>query len=105
MRWNFAYFLLKAIINGIGVSRRVLSFPSLSSNLSLLELSIIFFVVFLVSFAFFKLDEINAKKMNYTINELAKERTDYVFIEINPSFVLSIKDNKVNNVSCLMMIV
>lgn len=66
-------------------------------------LGVLILVLLFLSYCFVrnKLDEMNTKKINNTINELAKERTDYVFIEINPSFVLSIKDNKVNNVSCL----
>ena len=43
----------------------------------------------------------NTKKMNNTINELSKDKVDYVFIEINPSFVLTIKENKVNDAACL----
>ena len=39
--------------------------------------------------------------MNNVINEISKDRIDYVFIEINPSFVLTIKENEVNDIACL----
>lgn len=48
-----------------------------------------------------KLDDINTKKMSNTINEISKDRIDYVFIEINPSFVLTINENKVSDIACL----
>ena len=48
-----------------------------------------------------KIDEANTKKFSGIINEVSKERTDYVFVEINPSFVLTIRDNKVSDVACL----
>ena len=46
-----------------------------------------------------KIDEANTKKFSGIINEVSKERTDYVFVEINPSFVLTIRDNKVSDVA------
>ncbi len=61
-------------------------------------------VILLVVGIFFiknKLEDANVKKMNNTINELSKERTDYVFVEINPSLVMTIKDNKVSDIACL----
>lgn len=66
-------------------------------------LGILILVLLFSSYRFVKnkIDEINVKKINNTINELAKKRIDYVFVEINPSFVLTIKDNKVNDVACL----
>ena len=48
-----------------------------------------------------KISKSNSEKFNNTLNELAKERIDYVFIEINPSLVLTVKDNKVEDISCL----
>lgn len=48
-----------------------------------------------------KIDEANTKKFSGIINEVSKERTDYVFVEINPSFVLTVRDNKVSDVACL----
>lgn len=48
-----------------------------------------------------KINDYKAKKVNEKISELSKEKIDYAFIEINPSFVLSIRDNKVLDVACL----
>lgn len=48
-----------------------------------------------------KINQAKASKLNHTLNELAKERIDYVFIEINPSLVLTMKENTVNDVACL----
>ena len=48
-----------------------------------------------------KIDEANTKKFSGIINEVSKERTDYVFVEINPSFVFTVRDNKVSDVACL----
>lgn len=66
-------------------------------------LGILILVLLFFSYRFIrsKIDEMNVKKINSTINELAKEKIDYVFVEINPSFVLTIKDNKVSDVACL----
>lgn len=43
----------------------------------------------------------NDKKINTAISELENDRTDYVFIEINPSFALRFEGNKVAQVACL----
>lgn len=67
--------------------------------LLLIVLAIIFFLTF--RFIRNKIDEVNVKKFSDIVNEVSKERTDYVFVEINPSFVLVVKDNKVNDVACL----
>ena len=48
-----------------------------------------------------KIDEANVNKFSNIIKKVSKERVDYVFVEINPSFVLTIKDNKVSDVACL----
>lgn len=48
-----------------------------------------------------KIMDIEVRKFNNTLNKVAKERIDYVFIEINPSLVLTVKDNKVEDISCL----
>lgn len=66
-------------------------------------LGILILVLLVVGFFFIKkqLNDIEVKKISNRVSELAKERTDYVFIEINPSFVLTIKENKVNDVACL----
>lgn len=44
---------------------------------------------------------VNNSKMSSNINKLEKYKTSYVFIDINPSFVLTLKDNKVEDVACL----
>lgn len=66
-------------------------------------LGILILLVLLFSYRFVgnKFDEINAKRFNKAINEIAKDKTDYVFVEINPSFLLTIKDNKVSDIACL----
>ena len=43
-----------------------------------------------------KISKSNSEKFNNNLNELAKERIDYVFIEINPSLVLTVKDNELD---------
>ena len=48
-----------------------------------------------------KIEDIKAEKFYNNISEIAEERTNYVFVEINPSFVLTVKDNKVSDVACL----
>lgn len=47
------------------------------------------------------IDKANTNKISNAVNEVSKERVDYVFIEINPSFVLTIKDDKVSDIACL----
>lgn len=71
--------------------------------LSIILLLIILLVLSFVGYKFIrnKIDEANVEKFNGIIKEVSKERTDYVFVEINPSFVLTVKDNKVNDVACL----
>lgn len=48
-----------------------------------------------------KLDEAKTNKMSGVINDINKEKVSYVFVEINPSLVMTIKDDKVENISCL----
>lgn len=43
----------------------------------------------------------NDAKINTAISELENQRTDYVFVEINPSFALRFEGNKVAKVACL----
>lgn len=69
---------------------------------------IILLIVFIPIILFFgyrfisnKLDDMNTKKMSNTVKEISKDKIDYVFIEINPSFVLTIKENKVTDIACL----
>lgn len=44
---------------------------------------------------------VKSKKVVEKINEIKRDKLDYVFIEINPSFVLTIKDGKTEDVACL----
>ena len=44
---------------------------------------------------------IKINKFKDSINNIEKEKISYAFIEINPSFVLAIKNGKVNDVACL----
>lgn len=67
----------------------------------LLGILILVLLFFSCRFISNKIEDIKARKFYNNINKLAKNRTDYVFVEINPSFVLTIKDNKVNDVACL----
>lgn len=67
----------------------------------ILIVSIPLLLFFCYRFISNKIDEANTKKFSGIINEVSKERTDYVFVEINPSFVLTIRDNKVSDVACL----
>ncbi len=66
-------------------------------------LGILIFVILVVGFFFIKnmLNDMKVKKISNDVSELSKERTDYVFVEINPSFVLTLKENKVNDIACL----
>lgn len=43
----------------------------------------------------------NDKKIVNAMNELEKEKVEYVFVEINPSLVITIKNNTVTDVACL----
>ncbi len=71
-------------------------------------LLIIFMIIVIPIVVFFgyrfisnKLDEANTKKMSSVINDVNKDKVSYVFVEINPSLVMTIKDDKVENISCL----
>lgn len=48
-----------------------------------------------------KIDEKNAEKYSEIVSELNKDKISYVFVEINPHLVLTIKDNKVDDIACL----
>lgn len=64
----------------------------------------LFIIILLIIGIYFiknKMTEFNNRKINNAINELSKDKINYVFIEINPSFVLTIKDNKVDDIACL----
>lgn len=44
--------------------------------------------------------EKNSKKMESVVTELKETKTSYVFVDINPSFVLKLKNNLVTSVKC-----
>lgn len=48
-----------------------------------------------------KLEKRNIEKYSNIITQMNANKLSYVFIEINPSFVLSIKGNKVDNIACI----
>lgn len=75
----------------------------LKKILLIILLVIVFIVLLFLAYRFIsnKLDEANAEKMRNIISEVNKEKISYVFVEINPSFVLTVKDNKVSAVACL----
>lgn len=47
-----------------------------------------------------KVDKRNIEKYSNIITEMNNDKLSYAFIEINPSFVLTIKGTKVNDVAC-----
>lgn len=73
------------------------------------KLFLIIILVFLIPLLSFfgyrfisnKIEDIKAEKFYNNISEIAEERTNYVFVEINPSFVLTLKGSKVSDVACL----
>lgn len=67
----------------------------------MLGLIILIILFFGVRYINNKLDEANTKKVNKSINELASEKIDYAFIEINPYLLLSMRNGKVHAVTCL----
>ncbi len=66
-------------------------------------LVVIVFLLLLIGVYFIKMniEQARSKKMADEVREIQKNKTDYVFIDINPSFVLTIKEDKVTNVACL----
>ncbi|MBE6159131.1 MAG: hypothetical protein E7159_04840 [Firmicutes bacterium] len=71
--------------------------------LLIILLIIVLLVVLFFGYRFIKnkIDEKNAKKYSEIVSELNKDKISYVFVEINPHLVLTIKDNKVNDIACL----
>lgn len=67
----------------------------------LLGIILIILILLVISFMNNKLAEIKDKKINSAINNLVSEKTDYVFVEINPKLLLIVQDGKVNNVYCM----
>ena len=47
------------------------------------------------------LEQAKSKDVAVEVSEIQKDKLDYVFVDINPSFVLTIKDDKVEDVACL----
>ncbi len=68
-----------------------------------LLLGILGLIVLFMCYQFitYKLDEINTKKINKTINQMNQEKISYVFVEINPSLVMTIKNNEIRDIACL----
>lgn len=66
-------------------------------------LSIVIFTLInvLISFLVEQKYEKNDKKIISVIENINHEKIDYVFVEINPSFILKVKDAKVLEVGCL----
>ncbi len=66
-------------------------------------LGILAVIIILAGYLFInkKLIEANDKRIINAMNKLEKEKLEYVFVDINPSFVITIKNNKVQDVACL----
>lgn len=71
--------------------------------LLIILLGIVLLVVSFFGYRFIKnkIDEKNAEKYSEIVSELNKDKISYVFVEINPHLVLTIKDNKVDDIACL----
>lgn len=67
----------------------------------LLVIIIVIILFFSYSFIKQKLYQTRSQKMTDEVNEIQKDKVDYVFIEINPFLVLTIKDGTVEDVACL----
>ena len=76
---------------------------SVKRVIKIILLCILICVVIFCTYLFIKrgIDKANTNKISNAVSEANKERIDYVFIEINPSFVLTIKDNIVSDIACL----
>lgn len=64
----------------------------------------IIFIIMIIMLAYsikIIIDENNAKKFNDNYEKIISEKTNYVFIDINPSFVLKTKNDIVVDVACL----
>ncbi len=67
----------------------------------LLLLGIIIGIIFIRNFVLKEIAYRNDQKIIHKIQEIQKEKITYVFIEINPELVLTLKNNTVNHVACL----
>lgn len=68
---------------------------------SFLVLALVILIFFGYYFANKKLEQAKSRKIGSEVTEIKKDKVDYVFVEINPSFVLTIKDGSVEDVACL----
>ena len=67
----------------------------------LLGILLIILLLFIKSFINGFITDLKINKFRDNISNMEKEKISYVFIEINPSLVLTVKDNKVSDVACL----
>ena len=67
----------------------------------LLVILIIALLLFIISMINNFITNIKINKFRDNISSIEKEKINYVFIEINPSLVLTMKDGKVSDVACL----
>ena len=81
----------------------VIQFKKKKRILFKLCFSILIIIMILLLIASLKnmIDNNNAKKFYSVYQEYKADKVDYVFVEINPSFVLKVKDDKVLDVACL----
>ncbi len=81
----------------------VIKFKKKKHVIRKLLLGILGFIVLFMCYQFitYKLDEINTKKINKTINQMNQEKISYVFVDINPSLVMTIKNNEIRDIACL----
>ena len=66
-------------------------------------IAFLIFIIILIMLFFINrlIMKINDNKIKNAMNTLYKDKITYVFVEINPSTVLIVKNNKVLNISCL----
>lgn len=70
----------------------------------LIILSIILFILFvLICYSLIRKNILknNDNEINNSITSITSEKIDYVFIDINPSLVLTVKSNKIIDIACL----
>lgn len=54
----------------------------------------------IIIFASNKIKDLRSKKIAKEINEMTSEKIDYMFVDINPSFAFTVKNNKIENMAC-----
>ncbi len=66
-------------------------------------LGVLTFILLVVMIMLIKtgITKINNTMFSNAINKIDEEKVNYMFIEINPSFAITIKNNRVNDVACL----